>query len=206
MTDSRVVPAGWYPDPTGPNGQRWWDGAQWTEHMAPLLEAPPYDGGAERRVAVGTPVDTVWIWLVVAVPFLPLLLLLGWDLEGALMRSMDPTDPLAPLAMYLDPFYLGSVVLGWAAYGLAVWFSYLDATTLRRLGYARQFHWAWSFLSSVVYVIGRSVVVRQQAGRGAAPMWAAIASSVVAFVVLLVWIFAVIADVFVSVISSYPSM
>jgi Protein of unknown function (DUF2510) len=26
--------AGWYPDPTG-HGQRFWDGARWTEHYAP---------------------------------------------------------------------------------------------------------------------------------------------------------------------------
>lgn len=29
-----TVPAGWYPNPTGP-GQRYWDGQQWTEHTAP---------------------------------------------------------------------------------------------------------------------------------------------------------------------------
>ncbi len=26
-------PANWYPDPTGRHGQRYWDGAQWTEHV-----------------------------------------------------------------------------------------------------------------------------------------------------------------------------
>lgn len=32
MTD----PAGWYPDPSEPEGQlRWWDGEQWTVHVAP---------------------------------------------------------------------------------------------------------------------------------------------------------------------------
>lgn len=28
------IPAGWYPSPDGP-GQRYWDGAAWTEHRAP---------------------------------------------------------------------------------------------------------------------------------------------------------------------------
>lgn len=29
-----TVPAGWYPNPSGA-GQRWWDGAAWTEHTHP---------------------------------------------------------------------------------------------------------------------------------------------------------------------------
>ena len=34
-----VPPAGWYPDPSNPSGQRYWDGAQWTEHAAvPIAE------------------------------------------------------------------------------------------------------------------------------------------------------------------------
>src|SRR6185312_9265795 len=29
------TPAGWYPDPDGSGGQRYWDGSTWTEHRAP---------------------------------------------------------------------------------------------------------------------------------------------------------------------------
>lgn len=32
------TPAGWYPDPDGSGGQRYWDGSVWTEHRSP---APP---------------------------------------------------------------------------------------------------------------------------------------------------------------------
>ena len=28
-------PAGWYPDPAGSDGLRYWDGRQWTEHTSP---------------------------------------------------------------------------------------------------------------------------------------------------------------------------
>ncbi len=38
------IPAGWYPDPDPnsppPRGQRYWDGRQWTEHVAPAAGAP----------------------------------------------------------------------------------------------------------------------------------------------------------------------
>jgi uncharacterized RDD family membrane protein YckC len=27
------TPAGWYPDPSGDPGQRWWDGSQWTDQV-----------------------------------------------------------------------------------------------------------------------------------------------------------------------------
>lgn len=30
-----AIPAGWYPDPQGAPTQRYWDGAQWTEHTVP---------------------------------------------------------------------------------------------------------------------------------------------------------------------------
>jgi len=35
------TPAGWYPDPDGSGGQRYWDGDSWTEHRAPAAPTPP---------------------------------------------------------------------------------------------------------------------------------------------------------------------
>src|SRR6185295_13210245 len=37
-----TTPAGWYLDPDGTGGQRYWNGESWTEHRAPAaVEAPP---------------------------------------------------------------------------------------------------------------------------------------------------------------------
>lgn len=34
------TPAGWYPDPDGSGGQRYWDGSGWTEHRSPATHEP----------------------------------------------------------------------------------------------------------------------------------------------------------------------
>ncbi len=36
MTDARPRAAGWYPDPTGGHGQRWWTGVSWSGHTRQL--------------------------------------------------------------------------------------------------------------------------------------------------------------------------
>lgn len=38
---TRTMPAGWYPDAVQPGQQRYWDGQQWTEHVAPMVQQPP---------------------------------------------------------------------------------------------------------------------------------------------------------------------
>lgn len=38
--------AGWYPDPTGANQQRYWDGDSWTEYYAPALPSEEEEHGA----------------------------------------------------------------------------------------------------------------------------------------------------------------
>ena len=40
---------GWYPDPEIPGGQRYWDGAQWTENRAPAAQAAAAPAGYDPQ-------------------------------------------------------------------------------------------------------------------------------------------------------------
>lgn len=206
MTDStsQQIPAGWYPDPSNSAQQRWWDGTQWSEHTsAPAYAAPvappaygeriqpayaanPYTGAAEElKAPEGIDLGTAWIWLVAIVPVLPVLGLLFVDWAAMFADLDDPAASMqAQFAMYTNPGYLIATLGGWIGYGVSVLFSYFDYRDLRDRGLPQPFHWAWSFLSYMVYVIGRSVVVKRRSGRSYwGPLWLMIAGGVFSFIV-----------------------
>lgn len=44
-----LPPAGWYPDPRDPSTRRWWDGAAWSSHVAPLEPVASVEPALTRR-------------------------------------------------------------------------------------------------------------------------------------------------------------
>jgi hypothetical protein len=171
------TPAGWYPDPEGVQRQRWWDGQKWTADVAPLSAPQPYTAVRPKLSApAGTDWNTPWIWLALLVPLLPVLPLLFVDWSQLVEVDATTLEPdlESQFAIYTSPAYLASVIGGWLAWALAVLFSYLDWKTLRDRGVPSPFHWAWSFLSSVVYAIGRGVVTNSRIGKGIVVVWAAV--------------------------------
>jgi uncharacterized RDD family membrane protein YckC len=96
------IPAGWYPDPDtsnpgAPQGQRYWDGQQWTEHVVPPAGAPqqpampaytpmaPAGGPYPLLVATtpdGQPLAGWWqrvgAYLIDLLILTPLVVILGW--------------------------------------------------------------------------------------------------------------------------------
>jgi hypothetical protein len=56
MTSQQPAP-GWYPDPTGGPGQRYWDGAQWQAPPPPAPMPPPYGGVRYELDAYGQPLS-----------------------------------------------------------------------------------------------------------------------------------------------------
>ncbi|KQR50807.1 hypothetical protein ASF88_16380 [Leifsonia sp. Leaf336] len=181
MTDPSIRPAaGWYPDPYREAPLRWWDGTQWTGQVGG--HAPGVAGVAARRpLPQETPVYTVWIWLVVLLPLVSVLLLLVTNPFSGYVHFMQSLETSARpsaqdmLEIYNPAFLIDSLV-GWLIYAATIVFSWLDYRELGRRGVERPFHWAWSFLSSAVYVIGRGVIVRRVAPhRGLVPIWVMIA-------------------------------
>jgi hypothetical protein len=157
---------GWYPDPAGSNRRRWWDGRAWTDHLADggwdgTIEQPP--------LAPDARVDTPFIWIISLLPLVSAVAFLTWDVEGYFRRAIeDPQN--AAVHQFTDPGYLLTSAVGLLLYPAIVVLAYLDWRALTRMGVVKPFHWAWSFLT-IVYIIGRAVVLRRRVHRGLAPLW-----------------------------------
>ncbi|TAM70566.1 MAG: DUF2510 domain-containing protein [Microbacteriaceae bacterium] len=207
---------GWYPDPGGSSQQRWWDGTQWTGYlqepqppMPPVqpLPAPqqpqPYLGSYADAAPIAQPYATVmpivqpdlgpnpkiytpFVWIIVLLPLLTTISFAAFDMNKYLHVSRSAASSFGSLAMIGDPLYLLNALLGWVVYGVTVWMAYLDWRALGRIGVVRPFHWAWAFLTAIVYVIGRTVVVRRRVGKGLAPIWSLIGVYVIVLVVVIV--------------------
>lgn len=218
-TTPSSVPAGWYPDPAGTPRQRWWDGGSWTEHYneppvtaaQPAAAQPaaaqqpaytatqqPYAGaqqayaGAQQpysyaasaealKAPAGTPPYNIWIWLAVGTFALS-------SIVSLVLADLNPST--VPTNGSLLTSALSSI-LGLVFYGAVVFFAFQDYKALTNIGVPRPFHWAWAFLS-VVYIIGRSVVVRRRTGSGILPMWIVIGVMAVTFIVAIVLVVVVI--------------
>lgn len=184
MTDPSTPPApGWYPDPYREAPLRWWDGRQWSAQVGGHAPVAAGVGGVapRRSLPEETPVYTVWIWLVVLLPLVSILLLLvtnPFSGYAHFMQSLEHSARPSPQAMLeiYSPAFLVDTLVGWLVFAATIVFSWLDYRELGRRGLERPFHWAWSFLSSAIYVIGRGVIVRRVAPhRGLVPIWVMIA-------------------------------
>lgn len=200
---SVAAPQGWYPDGTGPSVQRWWDGARWTDHVFDTAAAtyqPPagYYGSAPVPVDRATSPYNPFIWVVVLLPILSLVSLLAWDMTGYISATMNARagrlGSASAIFSSLGAGYYASVGIGWLVYAVSVVFSALDYRRLGQQGFGRRFHWAWSFLG-LVYIIGRTVVVRSQVGRGWLVLWVYIAVVALSVIISLVKVFSAMAAV-----------
>lgn len=174
-----TTPPGWYPDPSGQHGTRWWDGTGWTSHVGPA------NAQAQRpRIPDHVSTDTVFVWVMVLLPLiaLPISVFSHPEFRYVVVepgvRTVDPASISTPAYILLQVFTL-------LMYAADVVLAFCDHRALRRRGVVRPFPWPWAFLlSPILYVIGRSVVLRKVApGRPMWPLWVAIAVTAVGLVV-----------------------
>lgn len=92
MTDMKAwtTPAGWYRDPERPDQQRYWDGQQWTQQVAPVVQQsapfPPQVPAASKAPVYKRP------WFIALAAVFGLMVL-----GGMLGGGADPT-PVTPAA------------------------------------------------------------------------------------------------------------
>ena len=116
--------AGWYPDPHGTGGTRWWDGGAWTEHAAPP-PAPWTPTPAPWNSALTVTAPTGWrrhrfslLVVLFAAIYLALAITVHIAVLGVLpalmaARAVQAKEPLAGGAVVIA---IGTVVLAVAGF------------------------------------------------------------------------------------------
>lgn len=112
---NNVPPAGWYPDTSVPGQQRYWDGARWTEHTAPIAAPAQPPQAPQAPVAPVAPVAPQ--------PPLAPYVELG---AGYLSGQGEPAGKGLTMPERVSAIAIGVVVLGsflpWASFaGFTAW-------------------------------------------------------------------------------------
>lgn len=171
-----------------------------------MTDQTPYTADASTAAALrapaGTSTSTPWIWVIALVPLASVLPALFIDWRRIMGASLLTSyDPMAQFAMFTDPGYLATLLLGFIVTAVLIVGAYFDHKELTARGVPQPFAWPWMLFvfvagGNLVYVIGRSVVVRRRTGGGLAPLWATIAVHAVSLVVGIVIVSIVFSTVF----------
>jgi hypothetical protein len=143
----------------------------------------------------GAKVYNLFIWIIVALPIVSIILnLLSVSsiepvLESILKQAQaNPGASTTVPTVTTTPWEVVAEIVGLLITAATIVLAYFDWRALKAQGIARPFHWAFAFIAFItplVYIIGRSIVVRRRAGHGLLPMWISIGVVVVGFVVVL---------------------
>lgn len=111
-------PAGWYPDPSGQPGLRWWDGGQWTEHHQPPPPTPHIGAGGGPETTIRPPMTTPGPGSPTGTPIVirPLMPVGEWLSRSFRLSVREAGHFLPVVVLTLVPAYLSLAVALW--YGL----------------------------------------------------------------------------------------
>jgi hypothetical protein len=106
-----TTPAGWYPDPDGAGGQRYWNGESWTEHRtgAAGQASPPKKSGLDPKVLIGLGAAVVVLIGVVAVA---IFLTTRADVGEPTVTAKKTTEASAPASETEEPDVLETQAAG----------------------------------------------------------------------------------------------
>ena len=109
------APAGWYADG---NGQRYWDGATWTEQRAPGNPQRPWSGITIAALFMG--VLSIIFWLIPPVAFIFATLAIGFGVTGlrATKKHHARGRGLALWGIVLASIAAGLWIIGWVGAAL----------------------------------------------------------------------------------------
>ena len=61
------TPPGWYPDPSGMSGQRYFDGTDWTEHRAAGQPVLPQPKKSKKGIILGSVGAVLALFLIIGI-------------------------------------------------------------------------------------------------------------------------------------------
>ena len=163
------IPAGWYDEPSGGPGKRWWDGTNWTSHtqqdfapvavptFAPSTGAHPQAVLPQQPLAVAQRIgegveDSRAAWWIA---FSPL-----WSIVG---QAIVVSAILALTSTQLAPFVPGLIVLNVVLWAAILALAFVDRALLRSGGNATTASPFWVLLSPLAYLIARARQVQMYA-------------------------------------------
>ena len=157
---SAPIPAGWYPDPAGGDGTRWWDGDQWTSHIRePEVAPPPLSFGKylppELRSWTPLPIADVGISDT----------RVSWWIAFSPMWSIVPQAIVVESIMALSSAPISSFVPALAVVNVLIWavvlvMAFADRAKLRAGGNPSAASPFWVLLTPLAYLIARARRVR----------------------------------------------
>jgi Protein of unknown function (DUF2510) len=168
-------PAGWYPNPSDSTTQRWWSGAEWTEHVqhppvvilappeygqAPGAQAlapqygsaaPAYSLGVTPAAPPGGSTSTIAVWIFALYPLI-------WALSIFLLGTFSGRGNSLPIIVVVPILLILTFII-----------AYWDYVTLVRRGLPAANVW-WVLLASFAYLLVRHINLKRVGRSALAPL------------------------------------